>query len=85
MVRLWALFAVGEVLTQVVARRVEFLFLAVYSTSVEIAAFSIAVTVVSAAAAVPSALAGAAMPAVALAHGSGEQELARTSLVRAST
>lgn len=82
-VRLWALFAVGEVLTQVVGRRVEFLFLAAYSTSAEIAAFSIAVMAVSAAAAVPGALAGAAMPAVALAHAAGEQELARTSLVRA--
>lgn len=82
-VRLWGLFALGEVLTQIVGRRIEFLFLAAYSTSSEIAAFSIAVMVVAAASAVPGALAGAAMPTIALAHGAGEPERARAALVRA--
>jgi O-antigen/teichoic acid export membrane protein len=81
-VRLWGLFAAGEVLTQIVAKRIEFLFLGAYSSGSEIAAYSIAVMVVSAGSVLPAALAGAAMPAVAAANGAGDVERVRSSLTR---
>ena len=81
--RTWLVFALGEVLTQVVGRRIELLFLAASSTTSEMAAYSIAVMVVSAAATVPASLAGAAMPRVAAALGAGQHELAHAALGRA--
>ena len=70
--RVWGLFAVVELITQVVSRRIEFVVLAVLSTSRQIATYSVAFMVVSIAAMVPFAVAGAALPLVAAAEGSGD-------------
>lgn len=78
--RLWGVFAAGAVLTQIVAKRIEFVFLAAYSTASEIAAYSITATLVSVAIIVPSAMAGAAMPSVAAAIGLGDHRRAQASL-----
>ena len=81
--RLWGVFTAGAVLTQIVAKRIEFLFLGAYSTAAEIAAYSIAVTLVGVAIAIPNALAGAAMPSIAAAIGRGDEQRAHASLASA--
>ncbi|MPY95249.1 MAG: oligosaccharide flippase family protein [Acidimicrobiia bacterium] len=72
LISLWAGFAAFEVVTQVVTKRIEFAFLAAYSTATEVAMYSIPFMVVSAAAVAPLAVAAASMPIVAMAIGAGD-------------
>lgn len=69
--RTYALFALNEAVTQIVARRVEFVVLAALSTPREIAMYSVAFIIVGLAAVIPSAVAAAALPVVAAADGAG--------------
>jgi O-antigen/teichoic acid export membrane protein len=70
----WALFSLSELVTQVVARRAEFVVLAVVSTDRQIATYSVAFMLVSLMAQVPSSVALAALPVVAAADARGEHE-----------
>ena len=72
LMRLWSLFLLRAVLLQVVAQRVEFLFLAAYSTPDQIAMYSIPFMVVTAAVLVPSSIIAAGMPAMAAREGAGQ-------------
>lgn len=72
MTRLWALFLVRSVLLQVVAQRIEFLFLAAYSTPDQIAMYSIPFMVVTAVVMVPGSIITAGMPAMAARQGAGQ-------------
>lgn len=76
LLQLWAAFALYEVVTQIVARRIEFIFLARYSSAHEVAMYSIPFMVVTAASAAPLAVAAASMPAVASAVGRGDLDRA---------
>jgi O-antigen/teichoic acid export membrane protein len=84
LVRLWSLFVVGMLLTQVVNRRVELLFLDAFSSSHAVAVYAVAFTVVSAAVTVPTALGQAAMPAMSAAGAAGGEESLREDLRRAA-
>lgn len=72
--RLWTLFLLSNLLTQVVGRRVEFLPLAILSSNEQIADYSVAFTLISLLASAPTAIAGAALPAIAAADARGERE-----------
>ena len=72
LLRLWGLFLLRAVLLQVVAQRVEFLFLAAYSTPDQIAMYSIPFSVITAAVLVPSSIIAAGMPAMAAREGAGQ-------------
>ncbi len=72
--RLWGLFTARSVLVQVVAQRVEFLFLAAYSTPDQIAMYSIPFMVVSAVVLIPTSIISAAMPAMAAHEGAGNSD-----------
>lgn len=71
-VRLWGLFVVRAALVQVVAQRIEFLFLAAYSTPEAIAMYSIPFMVVSAVVLIPTSVIAAGMPAMAAREGAGQ-------------
>lgn len=66
-VRLWLTFVLSLLLTQIVERRVELLFLEAFSGTRQVAMYSAAFTLVSVAVTACSAVTGAAMPAVAAA------------------
>lgn len=70
--RLWSLFLVRAVLLQVVAQRIEFLFLAAYSTPDQIAMYSIPFMVVTSAVMVPTSIITAGMPAMAARESAGQ-------------
>lgn len=70
--RLWGLFGLRALLVQVVAQRIEFLFLAVYSTPDQIAMYSIPFMVVAAVVDIPIAIVSASMPALAARESAGE-------------
>lgn len=72
MTRLWGLFLIRAVLLQVVAQRIEFLFLAAYSTPDQIAMYSIPFMVVTAVVLIPSSIIAAGMPAMAARQGAGQ-------------
>lgn len=72
LLRITGSFLVLAVLTQVVNRRVEFLFLEAFSTSQQLAMYSIAFMLVSTAAGIPISLAAAGMPTIAAAQGADE-------------
>jgi len=72
--RLWLGFVVTLVLTQVVERRVELVFLDWLSTQREVGLFSAAFTLVSVAVAATAAVTGAALPAVARSTAAGRDE-----------
>ena len=74
LMRLWSLFVLRAVLLQVVAQRVEFLFLAAYSTPDQIAMYSIPFMVITAAVLVPSSIITAGMPAMAAREGAGQSQ-----------
>jgi O-antigen/teichoic acid export membrane protein len=61
----WASFVALEVITQVVGRRIEFLFLGALSTTAELAMYSVPFTAVTVATSVPNIIFGSAIPAVA--------------------
>lgn len=73
-IRLWTLFIVRAALVQVVAQRIEFLFLAAYSTPDAIAMYSIPFMVVSAVVLIPTSVIAAGMPAMAAREGAGQGE-----------
>ena len=75
-VRAFALFALGSVITQVVTKRVEFVIMAMFSTDVAIGQYSVAFMSVSLISMIPLGIAGAAMPLVANAAGRGQLERA---------
>ncbi|MEJ5945300.1 lipopolysaccharide biosynthesis protein [Pseudokineococcus basanitobsidens] len=83
-VRLWSLFALSAVVTQVVDRRLELVFLDLYRTPVEVAQYSVAFNIVGIALVVGTALIAAAVPAVAAAHGAGEHDRVVSGLSRAA-
>lgn len=74
--RSYLLFAANGAITQIVARRVEFLVLAALSSSREVAMYSVAFTTVSLVALLPAGIASAALPLVAAAEGEGRIEAA---------
>lgn len=65
--RLWLTFVLSLLLTQIVERRVELLFLETFSGTRQVAMYSAAFTLVSVAVTASAAVTGAAMPAVAAA------------------
>ena len=71
--RLWGMFALTAVVTQVVGQRIEFLFLAAFSTTQQIAMYSVAFMVVSAVTLTAWSTFQAAMPSVAAASGAGRR------------
>ncbi|MCU1616862.1 MAG: hypothetical protein JWO98_4402 [Frankiales bacterium] len=72
--RLWSLFALGALLTQVVNKRIELVFLDAFSSAHDVAVYAVAFTVISVAVTVPSSLVGAAQPAVTAAAGAAGSE-----------
>ena len=74
--RPYLLFAVGQVINQVVTKRVEFVVLAVFATDVAIGQYSVAFMAPSLLALIPLGIAGAAMPMVAAAQERGELDRA---------
>ncbi|TXH31991.1 MAG: hypothetical protein E6Q91_02105 [Actinobacteria bacterium] len=72
--RLWGLFTLRSVLVQVVGQRVEFLFLAAYSTPDQIAMYSIPFMVVTAVVLIPTSIISAGMPAMAAHEGAGRSD-----------
>lgn len=83
-VRLWSLFALAALVTQVVDRRLELVFLDVYRSAVEVAQYSVAFNVVGIALVVCSSLVAASVPAVATAHGAGEHDRVVSGMSRAA-
>jgi O-antigen/teichoic acid export membrane protein len=73
----------GVVLTLIVWRRSEFLFLERFSTDRQIALYSVAFSAVSALLLVPQAVIAAVLPAVATLLGAGEEGRVRTGFARA--
>ena len=71
---LWGRFAALQLLVQVVAQRIEFIFLAGHSTPAQIAMYSIPFMVVSAIATIPLTAAGSAMPALAARESAGTDQ-----------
>ena len=69
--RIFALFALGGLITQVVSKRVEFVVLAAFSGDVAVGMYSVAFQVVSLLSMIPVGIATAAMPLIAAAEGSG--------------
>ncbi|MEJ5945302.1 polysaccharide biosynthesis C-terminal domain-containing protein [Pseudokineococcus basanitobsidens] len=69
--RVWLGFVLTLALTQVVERRVELVFLDLFSGARQVGLFSAAFTLVSVAVAASAAVTGAAMPAVARTHAAG--------------
>ncbi len=74
--RTWRQFALVELITQVVAKRVEFVVLIAVATSQDVAMYSVAFTFVVLIALVPSMVASAALPVIAAAEGGGSLESA---------
>lgn len=74
LVGLWLSFVVVELLTQVVSKRIEFVFLGILSTTAQIAMYSIPFMLVSSAAMLPTSIFIASMPAVAASAGAGRLE-----------
>jgi O-antigen/teichoic acid export membrane protein len=83
LVSLWMLFGISEMLTQVVARRIEFFFLDAFSPASELAMYSIPFMLVSGVVLLPSSMAGAALPEIAAARASGEDSRTVGHLARA--
>lgn len=70
----WSLFAGSLLITQIVERRPELVFLDVFSTQRHIAMYAVGSTMVAVALTATAAVTAAAMPAVAAAHAGGERE-----------
>lgn len=70
--QLVGVFFLLSLLSQVVNKRIEFLFLGAFSTTQQVAMYSVAFMLVSSASTIPSALIGAGMPSVAKWHGADE-------------
>jgi O-antigen/teichoic acid export membrane protein len=83
MLRFAGVATAGVVLTLIVFRRSEFVFLDVYSSDAEIGFYSLAFAVVAALAYAPSAVAATLLPAVATLHGAGATQRIRTGYSRA--
>jgi O-antigen/teichoic acid export membrane protein len=73
LVRLWSLYAVGALLTQVVNKRIELVFLDAFRSPHEVAVYAVAFTVISVAVTVPSSLMGAALPGISAADAAGNE------------
>ena len=82
--RVWAMFVLSSVLTQVVERRLEVVFLDAYSVAREIAMYSIAFNLVSIAYYVCTAGIGAATASVAALSAAGAHERVADALARSS-
>jgi O-antigen/teichoic acid export membrane protein len=72
--RRYGLFALNETVTQIVAKRIEFVVLAALSTTHEIAMYSVAFISVSLVSLVPGGVAAAALPLIAGARGGGRAD-----------
>lgn len=84
MLRYTGLSTVGVVLTLVVWRRSEFLFLDYYSTDTQIGFYSIAFAAAAAVLVVPLAITGVLLPSIATLHGARELARIRSGYVRAA-
>jgi len=84
MLRYTGLATIGVVLTLVVWRRSEFLFLDYYSTNAEIGFYSIAFAAAAAVLLLPLAVTGVLLPSIATLHGAAELARIRTGYVRAA-
>jgi O-antigen/teichoic acid export membrane protein len=82
MLRFAGISSIGVVLTLVVWRRSEFLFLNAYSGDSEIGFYSIAFATLTALIAIPSAISQTFLPAVATLQGAGEMDRVRTGFAR---
>jgi O-antigen/teichoic acid export membrane protein len=82
-VRYTGVVTVGTLLTLIVWRRSEFLFLDAYSSDAEIGLYSVAFAAVTALTYAPSAVASTLLPAVATLHGAGAIDRIRTGFGRA--
>jgi O-antigen/teichoic acid export membrane protein len=83
MLRYTGIASLGVVLTLVVWRRSEFLFLDYYSTNTEIGFYSIAFAAAAAALIVPLAISGVLLPSIATLHGAAEPARIRSAYGRA--
>lgn len=82
LLRMWGLFALAQAITQVVGARIEFIFLDVFSDTVEVAMYSVAFMVVTTVALIPASMVGAAMPGLAAMSGAGRLDDVRASVAR---
>jgi O-antigen/teichoic acid export membrane protein len=83
MLRFAGVATAGVVLTLIVWRRSEFLFLDAYSTDAQIGFYSLAFAAVTALTYAPAAVAGTFVPAIATLHGAGAIERIRSGYARA--
>jgi O-antigen/teichoic acid export membrane protein len=83
MLRYTGLATIGVVLTLVIWRRSEFLFLDYYSTDAEIGFYSIAFAAATAVLLVPMAVTGVLLPSIATLHGAEERERVQSGYSRA--
>jgi len=67
LIRLWLLFVLSMLLSQIVDKRMELLFLAAFGSAHEVAVYAVAFSLVTVAVTIPSSLAGAAIPGIAAA------------------
>jgi len=70
--RLWGMYLATELLNQVVARRIEFLFLGALSTRSELAMYSISFAVISSVTTIPDSMVTAFLPSLAGRAGAGQ-------------
>ena len=84
MLRYTGIASLGVVLTLVVWRRSEFLFLNYYSTNTEIGLYSIAFAAAAAVLLLPLAVTGVLLPSIATLHGADENSRIRAGYVRAA-
>ena len=84
MLRYTAIASIGVVLTVVVWRRSEFLFLNYYSTNAEIGFYSIAFAAAAAVLLLPLAVTGVLLPSIATLHGADELARIRSGYARAT-
>ena len=85
LLRVWGLFVLSVVITQIVERRLELLFLGRFSTKDQVAYYSTAFNLVSIAFIICSSVTGAAVPSIAAAHGAKEHGKVTEALNRATS
>jgi len=75
LVHIWGLYLVTELLVQVVARRIEFFFLAAFSTKDQLAMYSIPYMVITSVTMIPHSMVTAVLPSMASQAGAGKGDV----------
>lgn len=83
LLRIWGLYLITELLVQVVARRIEFVFLGAFSTKEQLAMYSIPYMVVTSVIMIPDSMMTAILPSLASQAGAGRGDVVDRHLIPA--